>query len=246
MFDANLEAGELMHKRIIGRIVGTAAFVCLLLGVVMGARAEEGQASARLSTEDLGKSGPANRDSGAFLAAGKIGGIASFNGLSPFVIGGLELGYVFGGTQRRIGVMLDVSYTAPSATGGVQESFHPSRVAGGTYDWELRQKQLVFQPTFMYRLTGVAGNITPYAGIGPRIYFLEDVTRGSSGGKTFTDSTEHSAKFGFGIPLGAELQLGPGGVFAELLLQWGPLAHETTGDTQLGSGSFMLGYRALL
>jgi opacity protein-like surface antigen len=245
MFDAKLEMGESMHKRII-RVVSAGALACLVLGVATGARAEDGQVSAGFSSNDLGRGSPANDNSGAFLAAGKIGGIASFNGLSPFAIGGIELGYVFGGTQRRIGVMLDVSYTAPSANGSVKESFHPSRVPGGMYDWELRQKELVFQPTFMYRLTGVAGSITPYAGIGPRFYFVEDVTRGSSGGKTFTDSKEQSAKFGFGIPLGAELQLGPGGLFAEFLFQWGPLAHETTGDTHLGSGSLMLGYRALL
>ena len=245
MFDANLETGESMGNRLI-RLATAVTLACSVLAIAMGARVAEAQADESFSTEDIGKQSASTDNSGAFLAAGKIGGIASFNGLSPFLIGGVELGYVFSGTKRRIGVLLDVSYTAPKADGTEKETFNPSRVPGGTYDWELRQKELVFQPTFLYRLTGISGTITPYVGVGPRIYLVQDVTRGSSGGKTFTDSTEHSTKLGFGIPLGAELALGPGGVFAEFLFQWGPLAHQTTGDTHLGSASLMLGYRALL
>jgi len=222
----------------------------------VAAHAEEagggGEASASLSTADVpapgdDKASNATSEKGAFLMAGKVGGIASFNHLTPFVIGGVELGYVFGGTKRRLAVMLDATYTAPSADGTGTETFNPSRVADNTYKWEIRQKELVLQPTLLYRLTGVAGGkVTPYAGIGPRIYLLQTVSRGSAGGQTFMDSKEQSTKVGVGVPLGAELALGPGGLFAELLFQWGPLTHEITGDTHLGSGSLFLGYRALL
>lgn len=234
------------NKSIVGSVglVGLTALTAGAFGSTP-AHAADVKADAAVSTEDLGKPSERN-DSGAFLAAGKVGGIASFNGLGPFVIGGVELGYVFGGTNRRIAALLDVTYTAPNASGSDKEAFDPQRIPGGTYDWELRQKELVFQPTFMYRLTGLTATITPYAGIGPRIYLLESVVRGSSGGKPFQDTTEHSTKIGFGIPLGAELALGPGGVFAELHFQWAPLDHQTTGDTQLGGGSLFLGYRALL
>jgi len=207
------------------------------------ARAEEARADKSVSVSDLDKGGSKD-ESGAFLVAGKIGGIASFNGLSPFVIGGVELGYAF--ARRTMAVMLDASYTAPSSDGQAKETFNPARIPDGTYKWELHQKELVFQPTFLYRLTSLSDRITPYAGLGPRIYLLQSVTRGSSGGKTFQDSTEQSTKFGFGIPLGAELKLGPGGIFAEFLFQWAPLDHQTTGDTNLGSGSLFLGYRALI
>jgi opacity protein-like surface antigen len=206
------------------------------------AGAAEAQADMSVSSADIGKGGGGRSDAGAFLAAGKIGGIASFNGLSPFVIGGLELGYVFPGTKRTMGALLDVTYTAPNSDGSASDA----RVPSESYKWELRQKELVFQPTFLYRLTSVSDKITPYAGIGPRIYLLQSVTRGSAGGATFQDSTEKSTKFGFGIPLGAELALGPGGLFAEFLFQWGPLTHKTTGDTSLASGSLFVGYRALL
>jgi len=189
----------------------------------------------------------ARRDAGAILLAGKFGGAASFNGLSPFPTVGLEVGYLFGGTGGQIAAALAAEYTAPSADGKQTESFSPERIPGaGTYSWELRQKELVLQPTFFYRLAGLVPRLTPYAGIGPRFYFLESVVRGKAGGESFQDTPERSTKLGFGVPLGAELELGPGGLFAELLPQWGPLKHATTGDTHLGGMSLFVGYRAAL
>lgn len=198
------------------------------------------------STDDLAGGG-GDDAGGAFLLAGKIGGIASFNGLDPFLQGGIELGWVFAGTDRSIAALLQVEYSAPPASGSVtEEGFDPPRVADGSYDWELVQKELVFQPTFLYRLTGIHDSLTPYAGIGPRIYLLESVVRGNAGGETIGDTTEQSTKLGLGVPLGAELALGPGGLLAELLFQWAPFEHDTTGDTHLGGLSLLLGYRALL
>lgn len=202
-----------------------------------------GQASASadvsVSTDDTGK-GAGNKH-GGFLLAGKIGGIANFNHLDPFVTGGLELGYVLSG--GNLAFLLDTTYTAPKSDNKVTTD---GRVPDSTYTWELVHKQLVFQPTFEYRINQLSDKVTPYVGIGPRIYFIEEVTRGKSGGMVIKDSFERSTKFGLGVPLGAELALGPGGLFAELLFQWGPLDHQTTGDTHLGSGSLFVGYRAVL
>lgn len=208
------------------------------------ALAEEVTADVTASTASVDTSRSSNDD--AILLAGKIGGIAPFNGLSPFVAAGIEGGYIFGNTQRRIGVLLDVEYTAPKGDGTKEESFNPERIPGGSYDWELRQKELTFQPTFLYRLTGVTDILTPYAGIGPRIYFLESVVRGSAGDQKFKDTKEQSTKFGVGVPLGVEVALGPGGLLAELLFQWAPLDHEATGDSHLAGLSLFVGYRALL
>jgi hypothetical protein len=72
------------------------------------------------------------------------------------------------------------------------------------------------------------------------------VVRGKSGGEAFQDTPERSMKFGFGVPLGAELALGPGGLFGELFPQWAPMKHTTTGDTHLGGMSLFVGYRAAL
>ncbi len=59
---------------------------------------------------------------------------------------------------------------------------------------------------------------------------------------TIMETREQSTKIGVGIPLGAELVLGPGRAIGELLLQYGTLDHVATGDsTEAISGS--VGYR---
>lgn len=212
----------------------------LTFGLATPALGQEASVEADTSTSSPGA--PRSKDDrSAFLAAGKAGAVFPLNGLDPFVRGGVELGWVFGGTGRRMAALLDVSYTAPHAAGVEKDS----RVADGRYEWELRQKELVFQPTFLYRLTGESA-LTPFVGIGPRIYFLESVGKGSAAGSELEDTYERSTKLGVGLPFGLELRLGPGGLFAEALLEWGPLDHRITGDSSLLAANLFLGYRALL
>jgi len=176
---------------------------------------------------------------GAFLVAGKVGGIAPITRLTPHAIGAVELGYFFG-SSRALFAHLETSYAVPQVSGTDPDP----RVPGESYDWELWQKQLVFQPTIGYRFNQLFWKVTPYAGIGPRLYLLETVTEGAADGQDFGTTKETSTMVGFGIPVGAELELGPGGVFAELQFQWAPLDHRITGDSNLGSGNLFLGYRA--
>jgi hypothetical protein len=217
--------------------------LCCALQASTGAAADGPSADANLNVASEAQAG----HDGALLLAAKFGGIASFNGLSPFPTVGIEAGYLFGGTSGQIAAALAAEYTAPSATGSQTETFSPERIpGGGSYSWELRQKELVLQPTFFYRLPDLLPRLTPYAGIGPRFYFLQSVVRGTSGGQAFQDTPERSLKFGFGVPFGTEFTLGPGGLFGELFPQWAPMKHRTTGDSHLGGMSLFVGYRAAL
>ncbi|MGD8863269.1 MAG: hypothetical protein PVI30_24865 [Myxococcales bacterium] len=188
---------------------------------------------------------PEEGSGGAFLLAGKVGGGVPFNGLDVNVAGAIEVGYLFSRRDPSFGLLLDVSYFVPQSEGTATDP-RLTESMGGSYDWRAWQKELVFQPTFLYRLTALTDLIIPYAGIGPRVYLLETVVEGTAGGARFPVSKEVSTQFGFGVPVGAELPLGPGSLMAELLFQWGPLGHELTGDTHLSSGSLWVGYRALL
>lgn len=186
------------------------------------------------------------RDDWGILLAAKAGGILPFSDLGLMVTGAVELGFVFGGTDRSIVALLDISYTAPSAEGNAEDSRLQPPGDGGDYSWTLTQKQFTLQPTFVYRFTGLVDPFVPYAGIGPRLYLLESVIEGAAGDSKLPESVEQSTSFGFGVPLGCEFELGPGGVFVELMFQWGPLVHEITGDSHLGSTTAWLGYRAIL
>lgn len=181
-------------------------------------------------------------DDSHLLLGLKVGGALPFSdlGLGPIVA--VEAGWVFGGTSGQLAALLDVSYMVSTAEGDATDM----RVPMGSYHWKLTQKELVLQPTFLFRLTGVAGSLVPYIGLGPRIYLLQSVTEGKSGAEQLGETVEQSTTVGVGMPLGLEWTLGPGGLLLEVLVQWGPLTHEVTGDTNLGSAALWLGYRATL
>jgi len=177
-----------------------------------------------------------------FLLGAKVGGIAPFNGLSPNARVGVELGYFFPVAKGSLGFAADLDFAAPKSHG--TKTGDP-RVPGGSYDWHLTEQQLSFMPVLMYRFTALKP-IVPYAGIGPRINFLRSNVKGSSGGMIIEETTEQSAAVGVGIPVGAELQLGPGSLLAELLFEYSKLDHVATGTTSTGGLSLSLGYRVLL
>jgi opacity protein-like surface antigen len=172
---------------------------------------------------------------GGVVVGAKVGGIAPFDGLSPFVSGGVEVGYAFG----DLAIVLAVDYTQPSKTGTESDP----RVMGGTYTWKITQQELGLMPVVMYRMTSMKG-VIPYAGIGPRVLLIKD-TVSDNGMPTIEKTTEQSTKFGVGVPLGAELPLGTGSLLGELLLQYGGIDHAATGDTNTAAASLSVGYRVL-
>jgi len=183
----------------------------------------------------------AAKDKGFMLGA-RVGGIAPFNGLSPNARVGVELGYFMPLAKGSLGFAADVDFAAPKSHG--TKTGDP-RVPGATYDWHLTEQQLAIMPVVMYRFTALKP-IVPYAGIGPRINFLRSNVKGSSGGMVIEETTEQSAAVGIGIPVGAELRLGPGSLLAELLFEYSALDHVATGTTSTGGLSLSGGYRVLL
>jgi hypothetical protein len=174
-----------------------------------------------------------------YIAGVKLGGIVPLDGLEPFVQYGVEVGYALPVPTlgRRIAVVLDVDYTEPMTTGTETDP----RVAGGMYTWTLIQEELGVMPAILYRATFMK-RIVPYGGVGFRMLFLKS-TVADDGTPPIEDTTEVSMKFGVGVPVGAELKLGPGRLIAELLCQYGGLDHVATGDSHTGGISLSVGYR---
>lgn len=216
-------------------LIVTAVFAALLSPAL--ASAEDAGVKLEASTADAPSTG-----GGAVLLGGKVGGIIPFGGLSPFVTGGIEAGYVFPWMNRAFAAALDVDYTAPKSDGSQDDA---RLIPTGKYEWKLTEQQLAIMPVVMYRFTSL-GKLVPYAGIGPRILMLRSTVKGSAGDKTISETTEQSTKVGVGVPLGVEYALGPGALLGELLLQYGGLDHTATGDTNTGALNIFLGYRFLL
>ena len=176
------------------------------------------------------------RDTGV-VAGAKVGGIAPFDGLSPFVSGGVEVGYLI---RPDLAIVLAVDYTQPSKTGTEMDP----RVTGGTYSWKLTEQELGIMPTFVYRLASMKG-VIPYGGIGPRVLLLESTVGDNGGTPAIMKTTEKSTKIGVGVPLGVELPAGPGSLLGEVLLQYGAIDHTATGTSNTAGVSLSIGYRAM-
>ena len=185
-------------------------------------------------------SSPALADEPTGLVSAKLGGIVPFDGLSPFVAVGLEVGVVTPAAGHRLAIVLDADYTQPTRTGSEADP----RVMGGSYTWKLTEQEFAIMPALIYRLTGVLPALVPYGGIGPRILFARSTVR-DNGAPAIMETQEQSTRIGVGIPLGAELPLGPGRAVGELLLQYGTLDHTATGDANTGAVSVAVGYRVL-
>ena len=168
------------------------------------------------------------------------GGLVPFSGLTPGVQVALEAGLVLPVLHRGLAVAVDVDYAQAWDSSTTSDARVLS--AGGVYTWNLTQEFLTVMPLLMYRLTTLK-SITPFIGVGPRIYFVRSTTSGSAGTSAIADTTEVSTQIGFGVPLGIEIKLGPGGILAEVLGQWGPYTHTATGDTHTGAIGLSLGYR---
>jgi hypothetical protein len=215
------------------------------LVLVLAALAVSRVASAQDAPETGEKTGaqdaPSPHRSGVLLGA-KVGGVVPFGGLNPNARIGIEAGYVFPFAHGSFGAALDIDFAAPKSSG--TKTGDP-RVPGGSYDWHLTEQELAFMPVLMYRLTSLKV-VTPYAGIGPRFFLLRSTVRGTAAGATIEETTEQSTKVGIGVPLGVEVPLGPGGLMAELLLEYGSLDHRATGTTNTGGLNLLVGYRFLL
>lgn len=187
----------------------------------------------------LGATAHADEPDTTAFAAAKVGGIAPFDGLSPFVSVGVEVGYVIPAVDHRLAIVLDVDYTQPTTTGTEMDP----RVTGGSYTWKLTEQELGIMPVLVYRLTGMKP-VVPYAGIGPRVLLAKSTVQ-DNGAPSIMQTHEQSTRFGVGVPVGAELPLGPGAAIGEVLFQYGTLNHVATGDANTGALSLSVGYRMM-
>lgn len=215
----------------------------LVIGAVTGALLLLGSsAHAQDTTSSTSEERPSKALGSGVLLGAKVGGVLPFGGLSPNARVGIEAGYVLPFMNGSIAAALDVDFAAPKSTGSQSGD---ARLMTGSYDWHLTEQELAFMPVVMYRLTSL-GTVTPYIGIGPRIYLLRSTVKGSSGGATIAETSEESTRVGLGIPAGAELRLGPGAAIAELLFEYASLPHTATGPSNTGGLNLMLGYRFVL
>jgi hypothetical protein len=181
-------------------------------------------------------------DRGAFVVGAMGGAIVPWNGLGANAVADLQIGYVLPFLRRSFGLLVDVSYSVPKTAGNQGDVRVTS---GGAYDWHITHQQLTITPHLSYRIP-YFGRVVPFVGIGPRIYLDKSTVEGAAGSASVSPTIEQSTKVGFGVPVGADIKLGPGAIIAEALFEWGRIDHTATGTASSAGSSFQLGYHFLL
>lgn len=180
-------------------------------------------------------------DRGAGFLGLKVGAllpqIFSTLGASYFVE--LEGGYYLPFARRLLSVGGSFGFSAPTLDAAVLPD---PRVAGGSYSYSQPSQQFLLGLTVMGNIP--LGRVVPYLGVGPRLSIVRTPSSGSAASGAAIDlSVETSQQVGVGVPLGVNLLLGPGRLFAEVQLLWAKSPQKSTGDASFGALSAAAGYR---
>lgn len=169
------------------------------------------------------------------LLAPKVGFFKSTTPLqgAPFLA--LEAGYLTPLLGQRLALVAEVNFHQSKVSGTVNDS----QLIRGARDYQLTEREIAVLLSAVYRFEGALGAITPYAGAGPGLYLHRATVQ------SFNATTvEKEGTLGFQLLGGAELRLGPGGLFLEAHYHFTRVGMLTTGSVNIGG--FLaagLGYR---
>ena len=188
----------------------------------------------------LGLAAPAvaRGDRGQLLVGARVGAAFAdaWSRLGPSYVVGVDAGWAPPVLRRRLFVAVDAAFTAPSARGEAAD------VNGAAYRFRLTAREVILGASIGWRQS--FGRVTPYAGVGPRLFVVDSAVDGSGPGVARLPAVRERAVAGGGGGLvGVGVRLGPGAVFADLRVDAGPLRSRTTGDTVVGAIFVAGGYR---
>jgi opacity protein-like surface antigen len=178
---------------------------------------------------------------GPLFLAPKVGFIKPLTSLGGDLYLGGEVGYLTPWLQRRLALVAEVNYHRPSTTGTLSGPQLDNLGQPVTAPYTLAKREVALQLSAVLRFPYAFGPLTPYVGAGPGLY-LRRVTVESFD----TTTAETDGGLGLQALAGAELPLGPGGLFVEAKYQFAPLSFLTTGKSNTGALLAALGYRLRL
>ncbi|MBN1203320.1 MAG: hypothetical protein JXB05_00155 [Myxococcaceae bacterium] len=174
----------------------------------------------------------------SILLAPKIGFFKSTTPLAGAPYLALEAGYVTPLLGRRLAIVVEGNFHQPKVSGALSDP----QLTLGEQQYQLTEREIAILLSAVYRFEGALGSITPYAGAGPGLY-LHQATAQAFGANT----VEKEGTVGFQLLGGAELRLGPGGLFLEAHYHFTRVGFLTTGKVNVGGLlAASLGYRLRL
>jgi hypothetical protein len=152
------------------------------------------------------------------------------------VLGGV--GYRAPWLGSRFGLLLDVGYSQPTATGSGDDP----RI-GGSYSWEAVQRQLLLNLGLIARLNEERSTWNLGLTAGPQLLFLFTTVNGEGGGEPFGEHFEPASSMGLFVGAQGEYRLGPGAILGEVNFSTSFQNLRSTGDLAVISIAGLLGYR---
>jgi hypothetical protein len=176
--------------------------------------------------------------SDSILLAPKVGFFKSTTPLSGAPFFALEAGYVTPLLEKRLAIVVEANFHQPKVSGTLSDP----RLTLGDQEYRLTEREIAILLSAVYRFEGALGSITPYAGAGPGLYLHQATAQAFN-----ATTVEKEGTVGFQLLGGAELRLGPGGLFLEAHYHFTRVGFRTTGSVNIGG--FLaagLGYRLRL
>jgi hypothetical protein len=161
---------------------------------------------------------------------------------TPTPLGGapyfaLEVGSVTPLLQRRLALVVEAGFHQPKRSGTINDR----QLTRGEQEYRLTEREIALMLSAVYRFEGALGSVTPYAGGGPGLYLHQATTQGFG-----ATTVEKEGTLGFQLLGGAELRLGPGGLFLEAHYHFTRVDFVSTGSGNVGGFLAGLGYRLRL
>lgn len=136
--------------------------------------------------------------------------------------------------DRKLGVGFGLAYSQPTTSGTITDA----RVPDGKASYDSTMRELVLDLLISYRFLSWDSVWSPHAGIGPVFYFLGHAVESLD-----HEQTETSTQVGFKLTLGADYRLGPGALTGEVRFPFATVGQKTTGESNVGAVSVVIGYR---
>jgi hypothetical protein len=222
-----------------------AVVAVLLLAPAIRARAQEGAAAPPPpvpAVEPRVERPAGDRKLEPWLLAGaRLGVVApqAFNKLTTSFLVEAEAAYQLPFLHRRLGVFFDIGYTQPTASGSRTD---PRVTAnGGNVSYTTTVRDLGMALGVQYR-HAIGQWLVPYAGAGAKLHLTSTLVGQAARAVDLGANSERSTRIGFLGRIGLGVHLGPGDLVGEVQVEYTPVDHLITGDTNTAHIAIQFGY----
>lgn len=185
---------------------------------------------------------PALADPTAFVLGIHAGPTIALNPLNLTALPRLTVGIELPPLERRLRLWGGAAWAPPQASGSGSEA----RVPGGSFDYALRQQELILGGGVAFAITNPEGPVVFDIELGPQAFLLESKIDGEAGGESFGEHREVYTRLGFLGALGIRIPVGPGEIAAQAMVTGSKLDGRVSGPTSSMAITPSVGYRFVL